>query len=138
MDKLVVDALWLKEPWLTLVLDGIKTIETRTRNTNKRGIIFLGASKTVDWDAFNHFTRQGIAVHNGPLGCLRGRVLLRDSWLMRKEDEAAAMCPATPGRYAWRVNMPARLQMTIPARGMLGIFRLPIPDEYADEVRALI
>jgi len=41
-------ALSIKPPWIELIVEGRKTIETRTWRTNYRGKILLCSSQTVD------------------------------------------------------------------------------------------
>ena len=76
------DALCLKEPWLELILLGIKTLETRTKcMRHKSGDVVL-ASSTVDEDAWNDPLVGGLLTEaealrvRAGLGKLRGLVTM--------------------------------------------------------------
>lgn len=48
-------ALSIRQPWLNLILQGLKDIEVRTWQSNYRGRILLHASNTVDKSALEVF-----------------------------------------------------------------------------------
>lgn len=57
----VMDALCLQEPWLELILSGVKTLETRTRCLRKTaGEVVLTSSKSVDEQAWGDANVGGI------------------------------------------------------------------------------
>lgn len=64
-------ALSLKQPWAELVLQGKKTIETRTWNTSFRGEFFIHASGNVDVGAMQKFDFKDL-----PLRAIVGKAVL--------------------------------------------------------------
>lgn len=78
--------LTIKEPWATMILEGKKTIETRTWKTNHRGVILLHAAKNP---------RSKIS------GCIFACANIEDVKPMKKGDEKAACCEIYDGAYSW-------------------------------------
>ncbi|MBW2995648.1 ASCH domain-containing protein [Candidatus Woesearchaeota archaeon] len=66
-------ALSLKQPWAELVLQGRKTIETRTWNTKFRGEFLIHASKIPDKEAMKRFGFSDL-----PAGKIVGKAELTD------------------------------------------------------------
>jgi hypothetical protein len=66
-------AISLRQPWASLIVYGLKTVEIRTWQTDYRGPLLIHASKTVDEDAMLRFKIQ-----DPPKGCLIGTVELID------------------------------------------------------------
>jgi hypothetical protein len=66
-------ALSLKQPWAELVVNGRKTIETRTWNTPYRGKFLVHASLEPDWKAMEYFGYKEL-----PTGCIVGEAELVD------------------------------------------------------------
>ena len=126
-------ALSIKQPWLNWILQGRKTIETRTWKTSYRGDILLCASQRVDWDAWP----QAQAGDDAPLGHALAVVNLSDIRPMTKEDEAAAMCPTAPDRYAWLFDN-VRPILPVPVSGKLALFEANVPIILAKAVGALL
>lgn len=101
-------AISIKEPWATLILEGKKTIETRTRNTHYRGKILLHASKN-------------------PKSRISGMIFaiadLVDCRPMTEADEKYACCKVYPRAHSWilRNVIPIKL---VPLKGQLGLFNV--------------
>jgi len=104
-------ALSIKEPWLTLIIHGMKTIETRTWKTNHRGNLLLVGTK-----------RPG-GNYAGKAACI---VNLVDCHLMVSEDEEFARCPVYEGAYSWVIDN-VRPIVPFDVRGHLGLY--DVPDE---------
>jgi hypothetical protein len=79
-------ALSIRQPWIDLILRGLKTIEVRDWNVARRGPILLHASQTIDWQAIDLFG------YSDPWALPRGRIVgcatiedafecTHDSWL---------------------------------------------------------
>jgi hypothetical protein len=109
-------ALTTHQPWADLLVDGRKPIETRTWPTSYRGPLLIHSSR-------NPIVFPGDVNLNGldprrlSYGCVLGRVDLVDVRPLVPIDEAAALCPWSPGRYAWVVSNPQRFEEPIPMRG---------------------
>ena len=61
----MIKVLSLKQPWLELILQKRKTIETRVWNTKFRGEFYLHASKNVDVNACRKFGFNPKAMKTG-------------------------------------------------------------------------
>ncbi len=48
-------ALSIRQPWIELILSGLKTIEVRTWSTEYRGELWLHAGKKADREALKRF-----------------------------------------------------------------------------------
>lgn len=101
-------ALSVREPWLFIIVDGRKTIETRTWACKHRGDLLLVGSKKPK------------GPFSGRAGCV---VELVDCRKMVPEDEEAACCAWMPDTYSW-VFENVRPVKPIPIRGRLGIYEL--------------
>lgn len=79
-------ALSIREPWITMIVDGDKTIETRTWPTHHRGPILLVGSKNPR----GKYAGMAAATAN-----------LVDCRRMTVTDQEAAGCLWYLGAYAW-------------------------------------
>lgn len=102
--------LTIKEPWATLILEGKKTIETRTWNTNYRGIILLHASKNPP----SPIAGKIFAVAN-----------LYDCKQMTEEHEKDACCEIYPKAKSWFLSDIRQLKVPVETKGSLGLWELP-------------
>lgn len=116
-------ALSIRQPWADLVLDGLKTVETRTWRTNYRGLLGVHASQKPDLDALVRFDR---AAASDRLGALLGHVFLVDCRPMTRDDEMQACTPYRDGLWAWVLAKPKEHDPE-PMRGGLGLWRLAPP-----------
>jgi hypothetical protein len=61
-------ALSIQQPWLDLILRGVKTVEVRSWAIKRRGPILLHAARTIDWKAAAQFGyRDPLALPRGAL-----------------------------------------------------------------------
>lgn len=117
-------ALSLKQPWLSWVIQGRKTLETRTWTTKHRGQILLCASRSVDWEAW--------ALHSTdtddmkPVGQALAVGQLVDCRKMTPADEPLALCPWDDRRYVWVLEDVFKID-PFPVKGMLGLFTVDVP-----------
>lgn len=109
-------ALSVREPWITLIAAGWKTIETRTWSTRYRGELLLCGS------ASPRGPRAGLAACVAKLVDCRP---LTDS----KEDSVGSLTDLYAGAMAW-VFEDIRPVMPFPVRGKLGVFDLPLEGAY--------
>lgn len=99
-------ALSIKEPWVSMVVSGQKTIEIRTWNTSHRGKLLICASKTPH----SNLSGKAVAV-----------VDLIDCRPMTNEDEKKACCELYEGAYAWVLDNINPIT-PFPIKGQLGLF----------------
>lgn len=104
-------ALSIKDPWASMILQGEKTIETRTWKTNYRGELVICVSK------------KPISPLSGFAVCI---VNLVDCRPMTKEDIEFAKCDIYPNAYSWVLDNVRKIEI-FPVKGQLGL--LNIDDE---------
>ncbi len=105
-------ALSLKQPYASLIAEGIKTIETRKWATKYRGDILICASKSGQGEP------KGVAL------CI---VELYDIRPMTKADEAAACIELYPNAKAWLIRNLRVLPKPFPVKGHLSLFDIDLP-----------
>ena len=102
-------AISLKQPWANLIVEGVKTIETRVWATRYRGRLVIVSSKLPDIP---------------PAGFALAVADLLDCRPMTEADAAAACCEVYPRARAW-VLANVRPITPVPVVGQLGLYRLP-------------
>jgi hypothetical protein len=113
-------ALGVRQPWAELLVAGIKTIEVRSQETNRRGTIYVYATKKVDDTppAIRAVARHGLHVESLPKGLLVGTVKLVDSRPSKSSDASAACLPRSylQGRFSWKLQNACRLTEPLAVR----------------------
>jgi len=101
-----IKALSLKEPWASKILNGEKTIETRTWKTKHRGPLLLCCSQKPK----SQISGKAFAICE-----------LNEIRPMKKSDEEEACCELYKGAYAWIIE---NVQPIIPfeQKGQLGLY----------------
>ena len=66
----------IKQPWASLIAEGIKEYEFRTWKTKYRGEILIHAGKGVDKKAMKEFEHLNL---NYPSGCIIAKAVLTDT-----------------------------------------------------------
>lgn len=126
----------LLQPWASLVVMGVKTIETRSWQTTYRGPLLIHASKGKKGSALCNraLLRQHIPDFTAlPFGAIIGSVTLQD--IVPAETlplSAAAIAACTleekafgddsKGRYAWLFTDPLPLETPVCTGGSLGLW----------------
>lgn len=121
----------IRQPWASLILNGIKDIENRSRRTNFRGTILVHSSSNADSDDMTKYlTKEQMDVFNGKAreigenqlmrsmrrGCILGSVEIYDCV---KNDPSVW---AEKGVWNWKVRNARLFHNPIPAKGMLGLW----------------
>lgn len=65
----------IKQPWATLIAEGLKKYEFRTWNTKYRGDILIHAGKGIDKEALARFKHYNLEY---PTGCIIAKVKITD------------------------------------------------------------
>ncbi len=123
----------IKEPWASLIKEGIKNIETRSWPTKYRGELYIHASKKV-------LTKKERSIYETQLSLLKnidlkyGYIIAKcdlvDCKLMTeelirevKQNNIEYMCGEYKvGNYAWYLENIVKLKKPIIAKGQLGIW----------------
>lgn len=117
-------AVSVRQPWASLLVDGRKSIETRTWDTSYRGKLAIHAGVTPDLNGpWAYFPSDVIL----PRGAVLGTVELVDCRPMTPQDEHCACCGYKPGLYAWVISNPIAFADPIQMRGRLGLWDTDLP-----------
>ncbi len=136
-------ALSLHQPWASLIVLGVKRLETRAWQTEHTGHLLIHASRTFPPEG-RRLCRQApirsLLAEAGfidecdlPRGALLGAVQLRRCQRTEEIDLDAlsdldrVLGNFAPGRWVWYLEQPERFARPIPCRGKLGLF--PVPEE---------
>lgn len=110
-------ALGVKQPWVELILRGVKTLEVRTRETNVRGPIYLYASKRLATipAARRVMKRHGLSEDELPTGVIVGTVEIVGTRSCRPQDTEISCVPSSllRGRIGWELARPERLDVEL-------------------------
>ena len=117
---LEIIALGVRQPWVELILRGIKTIEIRSQNTRVRGTIYLYASKKFsDLPAALDIARvHALDCSSLPAGLLVGSVEISGTRPAFVCDAGPSCVPATflKQQFAWELRNPQRFGKPLPVR----------------------
>jgi len=115
-----VKAINVRQPWASLLRDGIKTIELRSWNTHYRGAVVVCASGSKPTGEYASVARERGLVE-APRGVVMCLVDIVDSVPAVASDEARACFRVPHGHFAWRVRLVTRLD-PVPVRGRLNFW----------------
>lgn len=109
-------ALTIRQPWASLITQGVKDVENRSRPTRYRGRILIHAGlKTEQVPLIKFENRLSGAL---PSGAIIGSAQIVDC------VQGSASEWAMPGYWHWILE-DAEEFMPIPMRGQLGLWRVP-------------
>ena len=119
----------VKEPFATLIKDGVKIYETRSWRTNYRGEIYIHASlslsKSERVESANKYLKSEIKPGFILCKCeLVDCIPMTDGFIkyINKETSEYDYGLYSEGRYAWKLKVLEVLDEPIPAKGKLGIW----------------
>jgi hypothetical protein len=122
-------ALSLKQPWAELILQGKKTVETRTWKTNFRGRFLIHASLQPDEQGMKELKFAKL-----PTGCIVGEAEISgakeyrtiEGWNADIDKHCAPLTVWTKKRYGYFLQNVKRLPPK-PCKGMLNFFEVKWP-----------
>ena len=120
-------ALSVRQPFASLIVTGLKTIEWRLWQVKYRGDLLICAGATPA-DIYYEFDQQQ-AREKWPLGVAVGIISVVDCRAFQSNDlEAAYMeeCPSDPIGYAWVLENPREIK-PFPVKGKLNFFNVEYP-----------
>ena len=119
----------IKEPFATLIKDGVKIYETRSWKTNYRGEIYIHASlslsKSERVESANKYLKSEIKPGFILCKCeLVDCIPMTDEFINYINEETSEYDYGlySEGRYAWKLKVLEILDEPIPAKGKLGIW----------------
>ena len=119
----------IKEPFATLIKDGVKIYETRSWKTNYRGEIYIHASlslsKSERLESANKYLKSEIKPGFILCKCeLVDCIPMTDEFIKYINEETSEYDYGlySEGRYAWKLKVLEVLDEPIPAKGKLGIW----------------
>ena len=129
----------LLQPWASLVVIGVKEIETRSWSTPYRGPLLIHASKGKAGEIFADelpFKKYITDIKILPFGYIIGKVILtdvirigtgalsyaNDETLNKLTMEEKAFGDYSPGRFAWIFKDPIVFKTLVSARGSLSLW----------------
>jgi hypothetical protein len=146
-------ALSLLQPWASLVVMGLKKIETRSWNTKFTGTLLIHASKKFTSEQirlseeFNSKYGASLGfVKELPIGAIIGSVdmigtfsmndLLTQRTISKKEkvwhltDEELAFGDYSCNRYGWLLENPQQWAIPVRAKGSLSLWDFGLPNHF--------
>ena len=123
-------ALSVRQPYATLIMLGIKPIETRTKHFSHRGDLLICAAKQdADWTmvdkaAIEQAKRMGVDFNNLPRGVAMCVVNVTDCRPMQDDEWSRAACKPYPGAKGLHMTNVREVEH-VPITGMQGIFEVP-------------
>jgi gamma-glutamylcyclotransferase (GGCT)/AIG2-like uncharacterized protein YtfP len=121
-------ALSIRQPWASLILAGLKKIETRSTTTHRRGRVFLHAAATMGPSEREAAIREGLDPDALPRGVIVGTVDIVDSVPVTEldvSDGERRRGDYRPGRWGWMLTNVRKLATPVPAKGALSFWRVP-------------
>lgn len=125
-------ALSFRQPWAELILQGRKTIDLRSYQTNHRGALAIHVPKKVDSIACHQYN---LSPDSLPTGGIVGVVELCDitrltetEYLAHQSEHLSARSFQDP-MYGWVLAAPHRLPKIVPARGRMSLFNVNLPPD---------
>ena len=119
----------IKEPFATLIKDGVKIYETSSWKTNYRGEIYIHASlslsKSERVESANKYLKSEIKPGFILCKCeLVDCIPMTDEFIKYINEETSEYDYGlySEGRYAWKLKVLEVLDEPIPAKGKLGIW----------------
>ena len=131
----------IQQPWATLVVMGVKQIETRSWNTKYRGQILIHASAKMTKEAKalceqNPFKKYIKDWSYLPLGAIVGRANIQEVYTTKHAQGMIRFQPEywgdeltfgdySPNLYGWHLTDAREILTPITAKGQLGIWEYP-------------
>ena len=114
----------VRQPWASLIADGHKTIEWRSRRTSYRGEVVICSGKTPD-DMYFEFGADE-AIDKWPLGVAVATVTIADCRELTNQDLEPAFLPDDFDvcGFAWVLSGIQKIEHPYPVTGKQGLFDL--------------
>jgi hypothetical protein len=108
----------IKDPWITMIGEGLKPYELRKRNCHHRGMLVLcssaARSKTVDASRWPQY--------DGPKGMALYVVDVVDCYPATPKHAKGAGCRPSEGEWVWELRNVRKLSKPVPVKGSLSFY----------------
>ena len=122
----------LKQPWATLVAEGIKKIEFRSWKTNYRGKVLIHAGVGIDKEAMKKYEYLDLKY---PSGCIVAETEIIDCMYLDDKlnkniisQKNIAYGSKYRTGYAWILSNTRKINSTKKIKGQLGIWNFDIKE----------
>lgn len=141
-----VPCLSIRQPWATMIVLGVESVEIRRKNYKHRGPIWIHASSHIDIPLCES---MGYDWKELPHGAYIGQSFIRNVWPVdhdmwvqlrdRHLDDSVDM-PKWKKVYCWDLYRSMKLRNVVMAKGQVGIFYATMSDQHrlATELKATI
>lgn len=125
--------LTVRQPYASLIVDGIKDVENRSRNTNFRGRVLIHASlkpDKVNFEIDGQVSSKEIqmsaalnhAEENDLFGCIIGSVEIVGCLNLNRNGKESKSEWAHSGKYHWILRNPIKFEHPVYVKGKLGFW----------------
>ncbi len=120
--------LTIRQPWATLIVEGVKKYEFRSWKTNYRGEFLIHAGKGIDKEAMKRLSKY--LPENLPLGKIIGKATLTDcipmseefANMLSKENNEIYTTHSFSRNYGFKLENIEKIDNPIEAKGQLGFW----------------
>lgn len=120
--------LTIKQPWATLIMQGIKRFEFRSWKTNYRGDILIHAGKVIDKEAVERLARY--LPDDLPLGKILGKATITDcvpmseefAQMLEEENNEIYTTHSFSRNYGFKLENIEAFDEPIEIKGQLGLW----------------
>ena len=122
-------ALTIRQPWATLIMQGVKRYEFRSWKTNFRGEVLIHAGKGIDKEAVERLKKY-LPEGELPLGKILGKVNITDcvpmseefASMLSKENNDIYTTHSFSRNYGFKLEDDEVFDTPIDAKGQLGFW----------------
>ncbi len=125
-------AITIRQPWATLIMQGVKKYEFRSWKTNFRGEVLIHAGKGIDKEAVERLKKY--LPEELPLGKILGKVEITDcipmseefADMLSKENSDIYTSHSFSNNYGFKIENVENFDNLIEAKGQLGFWNIEI------------
>ncbi len=122
-------AITIRQPWATLIMQGVKRYEFRSWKTNYRGEVLIHAGKGIDKEAVERLSKY-LPEGELPLGKILGKVTVTDcvpmseefADMLSKENNDIYTTHSFSRNYGFKLDNVKVFEEPIDAKGQLGFW----------------
>lgn len=127
MELFIMKAITIREPWATLIIEGYKEYEFRSRKINYRGKILIHAGQTLEKNMVDRFKEYNLEYS---CGFIIGEATITDCILVDEKfnkelnrlNSIVYSSSNHKETYAWKLENVKKYDKPIPYKGKLGLW----------------